>query len=343
LKAAILTELNQNLVVANISLPNVLDVGQVLVRVFASGICGAQIGEITGAKGPDKYLPHLLGHEGGGVVEKVGPGVTTVKKGDHVCLHWRKGEGINAIPPKYKLGSETVGGGWVTTFNEMAVISENRLTKVPSALPFEISALLGCAVTTGFGLINNEAQLKIGQSIAVAGCGGVGLNVVQGAKLVCADKIFGIDIHDSKLEMAMRFGATHLINSSIDQEFIIDEINKSTSGKGVDVFVDCTGVPEIIDMGLHLSKKLILVGQPKIGVDYKISNARNMYTGKTIIDSQGGLTNPTVDIPRYAALYLNGKINLEDLIIRRFPLSEVNKAIEMVKLGKVGRCILEMN
>ncbi len=199
--AAILTELNAPLELAEIEVPRP-EVGQVLVQVHASGICGAQLGEISGVKGPDKYLPHLLGHEGGGVVLEVGPGVTQVKPGDSVVLHWRKGAGIQCHPPQYHWNGRVVNAGWVTTFGECAVISENRLTPIPDDVPFEIAALMGCAVTTALGLINNLAQLKIGQSIAVLGCGGVGLNVLQGAAMVSADPIIAIDIYDHKLDMA---------------------------------------------------------------------------------------------------------------------------------------------
>ena len=141
-KAAILEDLNAPLVLDEIE-SQPLDVGQVLVRVHSSGICGAQLNEIAGTKGPDKFLPHLLGHEGGGVVVEAGPGVTAVKAGDHVVLHWRKGAGIHAKPGKYLWNGRTVNSGWVTTFSEYSVVSENRVTPVPKDLPFEIAALMG--------------------------------------------------------------------------------------------------------------------------------------------------------------------------------------------------------
>ena len=184
-RAAILVESNKPLVVDEIELPS-LGVGQVLVKIGVSGICGAQLGEIAAVKGPDKFLPHLLGHEGGGVVEAVGPGVTHLKLGDHVCLHWRKGTGIHAQPAKYMWNGRTVNSGWVTTFSDYSIVSENRVTPIPKETNFEIAALMGCAVTTALGLINNDAKVKIGQSVAVFGCGGVGLNVVQAASMVSA-------------------------------------------------------------------------------------------------------------------------------------------------------------
>jgi S-(hydroxymethyl)glutathione dehydrogenase/alcohol dehydrogenase len=330
-QAAILRELNAPLTVETIEVGSP-DVGQVLVEVRASGICGAQIREITGGKGGDKYLPHLLGHEGGGVVLKVGPGVRKVKVGDHVVLHWRKGSGIDAVCPTYESDSGPVGGGWVTTFNSLALVSENRLTVVPDDLDFGVAALLGCGVTTGLGIINNEAKLKMGQSIAVAGVGGVGLNVVQGAAMVSAGSIVAIDLHQDKLWRAARMGATD-IYQEVPDHF------------PVDVFVDCTGVPGVIQQGLRCVKpggKLILVGQPQQGLDVVFRDMQRHYQGKTIMDSQGGLTNPDVDIPCYVELYQAGKLKLDELITHRFPLSEINQAVALMKTGLSGRIIVEM-
>lgn len=248
-KAAILVELNAPLVVDEIEMPK-LECGQVLVKIDCSGICGAQIGEIAGAKGPDKYLPHLLGHEGGGVVVECGPGVTHIREGDHVVMHWRKGAGIHARPATYKWNG-TVNSGWVTTFSEYSVVSENRLTPFPKDVGFPVAALMGCAVTTGLGLINNDAHVKIGQSVAVLGCGGVGLNVIQGAAMVAADPIIAIDIYDQKLDMAKRFGATHVINSS--QADLRAEVRKIAGPKGVDVFVENTGLVRLIEQAYELT------------------------------------------------------------------------------------------
>lgn len=330
-QAAILRELNAPLTVETIEVGSP-DVGQVLVEVRASGICGAQIREITGGKGDDKHLPHLLGHEGGGIVREVGAGVRKVKVGDHVVLHWRKGSGIDAACPTYQSDSGLVGGGWVTTFNSLALVSENRLTVVPDDLDFGVAALLGCGVTTGLGIINNEAKLKMGQSIAVAGVGGVGLNVVQGAAMVSAGEIWVFDINPVKLRMAMDLGGQRASNgySSIPL---------------VDVFVDCTGVPGVIQNGIQCLKpggKLILVGQPREGQSVTFLDMQRHYQGKTIMDSQGGLTDPDVDIPRYVKLYQAGKLKLDELITHRFPLSEINQAVEFMKTGLSGRIIVEM-
>ena len=179
MRAAILVEQKKPLVIDEVQLPDSLEIGQVLVKVHFSGICGSQIGEINGAKGPDAYLPHLLGHEASGVVLEVGPGVKHVKPGDLVVMHWRKGLGIEGDPPKYMWRGNKLNAGWIATFNEYAIISENRVTPIAPSVDPQIAALFGCAVTTGFGVIENNAKLKIGESVVVFGAGGVGLNIVQ--------------------------------------------------------------------------------------------------------------------------------------------------------------------
>jgi S-(hydroxymethyl)glutathione dehydrogenase/alcohol dehydrogenase len=341
MKAAILEQLRAPLVLGEVELPS-LECGQVLVQVHRTGICGAQIGEIEGAKGQDRFLPHLLGHEGGGVVLETGPGVTHIRSGDHVVLHWRKGAGIQARTPTYRWGSRTVNSGWVTTFNELAVVSENRLTPIPKGIPFEVAALMGCAVTTALGLINNLAQLKIGQSLAVFGCGGVGLNVVQGAALVSADPIIAIDIFDNKLNLAREFGATHLINSTKCD--VRDEVKKIVGSSGVDVFVENTGLVRLIEQAYELtaaSGKTILVGVPRHDQDITI-HSLPLHFGKVLTGCEGGSSNPTVDIPRYLRLYERGKLKLDRLITHELAFDDINVALDKVRAGEVGRCVLSM-
>jgi len=166
MKAAILVKQNAPLELADLDLP-ALDVGQVLVEIHASGICGKQIDEITGRQGDDAYLPHLLGHEGGGVVQAVGPGVRKVKPGDRVVVHWIKGQGIDSAAPRFKRGDEVISAGWATTFSDHTIASENRVTPVPDDVPFEVLALLGCAVTTGLGIVFTAAQVTIITGLAL--------------------------------------------------------------------------------------------------------------------------------------------------------------------------------
>lgn len=338
-KAAILESLRAPLVLGELDVP-APGVGQVLVQVHRSGICGAQIGEIDGRKGEDKFLPHLLGHEGGGVVVETGPGVTQVRPGDHVVLHWRKGAGIQASGPKYRWGDQTVNAGWVTTFNDYALISENRLTPIPKDIPFEIAALMGCAVTTALGLINNLAHLKIGQSLAVFGCGGVGLNVVQGAAMVSADPIIAIDIYDEKLELAREFGATHVINSTRDD--VRERVRAIVGTAGVDVFVENTGLVRLIETAYALTAstgKTILVGVPRYDEDITI-HSLPLHFGKVLTGCEGGMTDPSVDIPRYLRLYERGKLKLDRLITHRMAFADINAALDAVRAGHVGRCVL---
>jgi S-(hydroxymethyl)glutathione dehydrogenase/alcohol dehydrogenase len=340
-QAAILESLNAPLVLDEIEIPP-LACGQVLVQIHRSGICGAQLNEIAGTKGEDRFLPHLLGHEGGGIVVDAGPGVTQVKSGDHVVLHWRKGAGIQAQPAKYRRGNQVINSGWVTTFSEHSVVSENRVTPVAPDVPFEIAALMGCAVTTALGLINNLAQLKIGQSIAIFGCGGVGLSVVQGAALVSADPIIAIDIYEHKLKMAQQFGATHLIDSS--RSDVAAEIRNIVGPKGVDVFVENTGLVRLIEQAYQLTApqgRTILVGVPRHDQDVTI-HSLPLHHGKVLTGCEGGNTDPTVDIPRYLNLYRKGKLDLDRIITHRYGLAEINVALDKIKAGEVGRCMLVM-
>ena len=233
-----------------------------------------------------------------------------------------------------------VTAGWVTTFNECAVVSENRLTPIPTDIPFEIAALMGCAVTTALGLINNDAQLKVGQSLAVFGCGGVGLNVVQGAALVSADPIVAIDLYDPKLRMAQECGATHVINSS--RADVREEIRKIVGSRGVDVFVETTGQVRLMEQAYELTAapgRTILVGQARYDQNVNIQTLP-LHSSKVLMGSDGGQTNPTVDIPRYLSLYCKGKLKLDRLITHRFPLPEINTALDTVQAGEAGRCML---
>ena len=341
-RAAILEQSNAPLVIDEIELPQ-LGVGQVLVRIAVSGICGAQLGEIAAVKGPDKFLPHLLGHEGGGVVEEIGPGVTQVKPGDHVCLHWRKGAGIHAQPAKYMWKGRPLNSGWVTTFSDRSIVSENRVTPIPKDASFETAALMGCAVTTALGLINNDAKVKIGQSVAIFGCGGVGLSMVQGAAMVSANPIIAIDIFDSKLEFARKLGATHLLNGKkVD---LRTEIRKIVGPQGVDVAIENTGNVRLIELAYELTAsqgRTILVGVPKYNEDITI-HSLPLHFGKVLTGCEGGQSNPTVDIPRYLRLSQSGKLKLDQLITHRFPLDKINEALDVVRGGEAGRVLLTMD
>src|SRR5258708_2635146 len=232
-RAAILTELKQPLVIEEIETPP-LRFGQVLVKILCSGICGAQINEIEGAKGPDKFLPHLLGHEASAAVLEVGSGVRTVKKDDEVVLHWRPSDGLQGEPATYQWNGRKVNAGWVTTFQEQAVVSENRVTRIEPDFDRRLSPLFGCAVTTAMGVINRDAGVQIGQSVVVFGIGGVGVNIVQSAALASAYPIVAIDIVESKLDWARRFGATHAFHSTSTPD-LAQKVRETVGPQGADV------------------------------------------------------------------------------------------------------------
>ncbi len=342
-KAAILVKQKEHLVVDEICMPKKLLLGQVLVEVITSGICGSQLGEISGVKGDDPYLPHLMGHEGCGNVLDIGPGVKNVKEGDRVVMHWRKGDGIQSETPKYTWRESILNAGWVTTFNKYAVISENRCTKISKEISVEEAALFGCAVTTGFGVIENNAKVKIGESILIFGSGGIGLNMIQASKMRSAYPIIAVDIHQNRLDLAKKIGATHTINSSInDPKEALKEILKN---KKLDIFIDNTGIPKFIELGYQITKhdgRIILVGVPKKG------NMINIFTlplhfGKVFTGSHGGEANPSQDIPRYSELLLEGKFSLKELITNKFNIENINEGIESMKCGKTaGRIIIKL-
>jgi S-(hydroxymethyl)glutathione dehydrogenase / alcohol dehydrogenase len=342
-KAAILVKQNKSLEIDNITMPKALDYGQVLVEVHYSGICGSQIGEITGVKGEDKYLPHLLGHEGSGVVLETGPNVTRVKKGDNVVMHWRPGNGIQSSPPKYLWKNKQLNAGFVTTFNQHAVVSENRLTSISKDIDLEIASLFGCAVTTGLGVVNNDAKLKIGESIVIFGAGGIGLNLIQGSVLSGAYPIIAIDLYDNKLKMAKSFGATHVINSN--KEEVEQRIKKILKSNKPDVVVDNTGVIDVINQAYNLTSetgRTVLVGVPRKGETASI-HTLPLHFQKKILGSEGGSSKPDIDIPNYLRLHKNKILNLEGLITAYYSLDNINSAIKDMREGVVaGRVVISM-
>jgi S-(hydroxymethyl)glutathione dehydrogenase/alcohol dehydrogenase len=336
MKAVILKELNSDLAVDNVELTP-LQYGQVLVKNIVSGLCGAQLQEIAGLKGNANFLPHLMGHEGCGIVQEVGAGVATVKVGDKVVMHWRKGDGIEAPFPKYIYEGREMSSGKVTTLSEYSIVSENRLTSVPQDTPEELCALLGCGLTTALGVITNEASVKVGESVLIIGAGGVGLNLIQGAKLVSAYPIAAMDIVEEKRDLCLSVGATHFINSATE-----------TVDRKFDVIIDTTGNPTAINNAIPLLSgkgKLIMVGQPKPGQDVTIPNANKLFDGigQTIKATQGGMTSPVDDIPRYLNLYNAGLLDISKIITHRFDISEINEAFALLKSGKAGRIIININ
>jgi len=341
MKAAILVESRKPLVIDEVELPSSLEYGQVQVKVVYTGICGAQINEIDARKGPDKFLPHLLGHEGGAIVEACGLGVSTVKPGDHVVMHWRPGRGIQSPTPKYLWKGKPLNAGWVTTFNEQAIVSENRLTAIPKDFDLKLAALYGCAITTGWGVVHHDARLKSGESIVVVGAGGAGMSVILMASLTGANPIIAVDIHEDKLKLARKFGATHVINSKKEKPL---ERIRQILPQGADVTVDATGIKEIRELCFEAASstgRTILVGVPLAGEKITIDSFP-LHFGKSITGSHGGDVNPDFVIPRLIALQNSGRLSLEGMISHEFKFSQINEALDMMRKGEVLRCVLKM-
>ena len=341
MKAAVLVEINQPLIVAELQMPEALSYGQVHVDLRYSGICGAQINEIEGAKGPDKFLPHLLGHEGSGIVRRIGPGVKTVIPGDHVVLHWRPSSGLQAEPAKYLWDGRAVNAGWVTTFNDEAIISENRLTVIPKDFDLGLAPLFGCAVTTAVGVINNDAQLKIGQSIVIFGIGGVGLNIAQAAQMVSGNPIIGVDIVDSKIEKAKSWGVNYGFNSVTTPD-LKEQILRLVGPSGADVVVDTTGRPRVIELAYeltHADGRTILVGVPRKGDNVNIYTLP-LHFNKVLTGSHGGSALPHLEIPRLIRLVNQGRMKLDGLFTHEFSLANINDAIAALRSGEAGRVLI---
>ena len=330
--AAVLTELDSPLRLLDVE-PQSLQLGQVKVKVLTSGICGAQLQELRGHKGNAKFLPHLLGHEGCGIVLEVGPGVTSCNVGDKVVMHWRQSAGIESAFPQYRLkDGQTISGGKVTTLSEVSICSENRLTPVPSDTPTDFAALLGCAISTAYGIVDNEMQIKFGQTVAILGMGGLGLAVAQAAAMKGPSRVTGVDRHAKKAPTALKLGATDFGDKLLSE---------------YDWIVDTTGDESLISGSIsHLAPggSLILVAQPPPYASVKLPGGGELFRGNGIkvIATQGGQTNPFLDIPRYLQLMLAGRLHYSQLISERYPLLQVNEAMEKLRRGTLGRILISM-
>ena len=337
--AAILVEQRKPLVIDEVEVP-VLKRGQVLVEIHATRICGSQIGEIDGVKGPDKFLPHLLGHEAGATVLEIGPDVTHVAPDDRVVCHWRPGAGIDAGGSVYKWNGREVNAGPITTFQKYAVISENRLTKVPSDTDFELCCLLADTLTTGFGIINNDAKVKAGESVVIFGVGGIGLGVVLGAKLAGAKPIIGIDLHDHKLAKAAEYGLTHQINAG--RENAAARVKEILGGLA-DVTIDGTGNPKVIETAYDLAKlrggRCVLFGV--MPSDQRVSiHTLPLHFGRVLTGSEGGQSQPDKDIPEIVRVLAEEKIDWRGFISHRGTLSESYQTIQQMRSGLVIHAVL---
>lgn len=308
-----------------------LRVGQVRVRMQASGICGAQLAEIRGEKGNAKFLPHLLGHEGCGIVEEVGIGVTRVKAGDKVVLHWRKASGIESDFPRYEFDGREIQSGKVVTFAELVTVSENRVTPVPLDTPRELASLLGCGLSTALATLQHEADFAAGESLLVIGAGGLGLNLLRAAKLFHATPAVCVDIHESKRPLVETTGAEYICGGTPAQKF--------------DVVVDTVGSSETVALACRFlapSGRIVLIGQPKAALEIPAEADLFAGEGKSIKATQGGGFQPDRDLPRWLKLWRQGKLVVDGIVTHRVPLEQINDALDLVRAGGAGRVLLTM-
>lgn len=331
MRAAVLVELNRPLMMAEVRCGG-LQIGQVRVRMLASGICGAQLAEIRGEKGNAKFLPHLLGHEGVGIVEETGFGVTRVTKGDKVVLHWRKASGIESAFPTYEFGGRVIQSGKVVTFAEEVIVSENRITPIPHEIPNAIAALLGCGLSTALATLQHEAQFAAGQSLFVIGAGGIGLNLLRAAQIFHAEPVHCMDIHEHKRGLVELMGASFTTQRPSADRF--------------DVVVDTVGHPNTIRDGIAAtapSGKFILIGQPTLPLTLPASQCDFFAgEGKTIRATQGGGFQPDRDIPRWVRLHRAGKLKVDGIVSHEMPFAQINDALDLVRSGHAGRVLLAM-
>lgn len=344
MKSALLTGIGKPLEIAEIE-PFDLDYGQVLVKVIVSGICGAQLQEIDGHKesGPK---PHPMGHEGCGIVEAVGPRVTKVVKGDKVVMHWRPGSGIEANFGRYRMGPATISGGRVTTFMEQAIVSENRITRVPTEASNELCALLGCGLSTALATLENEAGMKMGKSVLIVGFGGLGVNLAYAAHLLRASRVAVVDVDWTKNETIKKFGC-QCFSTNRQMNFVEDACEHP-----FDIIIETSGNPKAMSTTQCLlapSGTMIWLGQPPPGEAVILHKARHVFQGegKSFRATQGGGYKPHEDCRRYE-LALRQEANdpasmIQSIVAHRYPLEQINAAIAMVRSGSPSRVMVYPN
>ncbi len=336
---------------------------EVRVTVKAAGVCMSDWHIVNGDW--PLPLPMVLGHEAAGVVAETGPGVATVKPGDHVifsfrphCGHcrycssgrtvlcighddsprWRMHDGTSRV----KLNGEPVNQmARIGTFAEEVVCPAEQVVKIRADLPFTHAAIIGCSVATGIGAVIRHARVPAGSSVLVIGCGGVGLNVVQGARLAGANPIIACDLRDNKLDYARAFGATHMVNANAGD--VVEQVRGLTGGLGVDTAFDAIGgeatavqAVAAVAPGGHA----VLVGIPAFSTRAPISPSQLVYGEKVISGTYYGSVRPNIDFPILADLDLEGKIDLDSLISRTYRFDEINEGFRLMLAGEVARGVI---
>ena len=360
MKGAVLYEHNKPLKVEEMDLDEP-GPGQVLVKMMASGVCHSDWHVVKG-EWWDIPLPSVLGHEGAGIVEAIGPGTTSVERGDHVILSWMPSCGICEMcqkgwrsvcnqPPRGGVKARTRKSGTeinllsgLGTFGSYSVVPQEAAIPIDKDMPFPQAALMGCGVTTGVGAAINTARVQPGTTVAVFGCGGVGLNCIQGSAIAGATTIIAVDLLDNKLELGREFGATHTVNASkVDP---VEEIRSLTGGAGVHYAFEAIGLVEqpfvqSIQCTRHRGIT-VWVGHAPLETPVTI-DARILIYEKTVIGSMYGSARPHIEFPRLISLYKAGKLKLDELISRSFPVEDVNSAFEALGKGEVARSVLSFD
>lgn len=320
--------------------------GQVLVKLAYSGVCHSQLMEVRGRRGPDAYLPHLLGHEGSGKVVAIGEGVTKVRPGEFVILGWIKSSGLDGGGVQYRCHCDdaVLNAGGVTTFNEYALVSENRLVPLPPGVPLDVAVLFGCALPTGAGIVLNDIKPAAGSSIAVFGMGGIGLSALMATMLFDCAQVIAVDIAPDKLALARSFGATATIDAAhLDP---VAAIRAATGGLGVDYAIEASGRTNVIEQAFASVRRgggvCVFASHPAHGSTISI-DPYELICGKQIRGSWGGSSDPDRDIPLLAELYRNGKLPLEKFLTHRYGLDQINQALDDMEQQRVVRPLIEID
>jgi S-(hydroxymethyl)glutathione dehydrogenase/alcohol dehydrogenase len=341
--------------------------GEVLVEVMASGVCHTDAYTLSGAD-PEGLFPAILGHEGAGIVREVGAGVTTVKPGDHViplytpecrqcktclsrrsnlCTQIRATQGKGLMPDgtsRFRCDGDPVFHYMgCSTFANFTVLPEIALAKVREDAPFDKICYIGCGVTTGIGAVIYTAKVWPGANVAVFGLGGIGLNVIQGARMVGADKIIGIDTNPGKRAMAEKFGMTHFINpDEVGRDKVVQAIIDLTGG-GADFSFECIGNVNVMRQALECAHRgwgeSIIIGVAGAGQEIS-TRPFQLVTGRVWKGSAFGGARGRTDVPKIVDWYMEGKINIDDLITHTMPHDKINDAFELMHEGKSIRSVV---
>jgi S-(hydroxymethyl)glutathione dehydrogenase / alcohol dehydrogenase len=339
--------------------------GEVLVEIKATGICHTDYYTLSGADS-EGVFPAILGHEGAGVVVEVGPGVTSLKKGDHViplytpecrqckfclsrktnlCQLIRGTQGKGLMPDatsRFSLDGEPIFHYMGTsTFSNYTVAPEIALAKIREDAPFDKVCYIGCGVTTGIGAVLFTAKVEAGANVVVFGLGGIGLNVIQGARMVGADKIIGIDLNPAREAMARQFGMTHFLNPK-DHPDIVNAIVQLTDG-GADYSFECIGNTQVMRQALECTHKgwgqSIIIGVAEAGAEIS-TRPFQLVTGRQWKGSAFGGARGRTDVPKIVDWYMDGKIAIDPLITHTLPLSRINEGFELMKRGESIRAVV---